>query len=260
MRCLGMTAWWGGTTNTAMDASSFEPQTLPEERAFAMDHAKRYLHDDPTDADVLSVLAGLLGPLVKGNGSTSTAALSRDHAIMVSLSGLITVTGGKWTTYRKMTEDVVTQIEIVGGFEERSCRTVDLRLHGSGTNGNGRTIPSMPVAVIVHRSGVWRIHVPIGRSEFIPGCRIELGRSFGKFDTRWPAPWKTYWRDECEPCCWMHERRSNWRRRSRRSWRRKWVRIRPGGMSRSRRLRRMRGVMFTRTRPAWAGAEGGGVF
>jgi glycerol-3-phosphate dehydrogenase len=119
-----------GTTDTAMDSPSLEPRALSEEPAFVMEHAKRYLHEDPTDADVLSIFAGLR-PLVKGEGSASTAALSRDHVIMVSQSGLITVTGGKWTTYRKMAEDVVAQIEMVGGFDERPCETVDLRLHGS---------------------------------------------------------------------------------------------------------------------------------
>lgn len=119
-----------GTTDTPRGQPALEPRALPAERAFVLEHARRYLAVDPTEEDVLSVFAGLR-PLVRGDGSESTAALSRDHAIMVSPSGLITVTGGKWTTYRKMAEDVVAQVEIVGDLPERPCRTVALRLHGA---------------------------------------------------------------------------------------------------------------------------------
>ncbi len=176
-----------GTTDTAVEAPSLEPRALPEERAFVMDHAKRYLHDDPTEADVLSVFAGLR-PLVKGDGSTSTAALSRDHAIMVSPSGLITVTGGKWTTYRKMAEDVVTQIEIVGGFDERPCRTVDLRLHGSGEEwertkdtidayGSDRAKVESLVSTVKDGAALLHPRLPYQVGEVIWQVRHEMARS-----------------------------------------------------------------------------------
>ena len=82
--------------------------------------------------DVLSILAGLL-PLVSSGDGSDTAAISRDHTIIVSNSGLITVTGGKWTTYRKMAEDVIDYAEMIGGIGVKRCVTQDLMIHGSAT-------------------------------------------------------------------------------------------------------------------------------
>ncbi|WP_269541754.1 glycerol-3-phosphate dehydrogenase/oxidase [Cerasicoccus fimbriatus] len=118
-----------GTTDTPLDSHSLEPRALQEERDFVMSHARKYLAKDPTDSDVLSIFAGLR-PLVKAGDGSDTAALSRDHTIMVSGSGLITLTGGKWTTYRKMAEDVIDQAETLGGFESKPCQTKELQIHG----------------------------------------------------------------------------------------------------------------------------------
>jgi glycerol-3-phosphate dehydrogenase len=119
-----------GTTDTPLDSIAEEPRALEEERAFVMEHARKYLAEDPVDTDVLSIFAGLR-PLVKAGGNGSdTAALSRDHTIVVSESGLITITGGKWTTYRKMAEDVVDHAETVAGLDEKRCRTEELPIHG----------------------------------------------------------------------------------------------------------------------------------
>ncbi len=118
-----------GTTDTPMSAHSIEPRALDEERSFIMEHARKYLAAHPTDADVLSIFAGLR-PLVKSGDSGSTATLSRDHTIVISESGLITITGGKWTTYRKMAEDVIDQAETVAGVDNRRCRTEELKIHG----------------------------------------------------------------------------------------------------------------------------------
>jgi glycerol-3-phosphate dehydrogenase len=60
----------------------------------------------------------------------SSAAMSRDHTILISNTGLLTITGGKWTTYRKMAQDVVDQAETVAGFDRRPCRTEHLQIHG----------------------------------------------------------------------------------------------------------------------------------
>ncbi len=123
-----------GTTDTARNVPELEPRALAEERDFVMSHAQEYLDDDPTDSDVLSVFAGLR-PLVKSGEGHATAALSRDHQILVSESGLITVTGGKWTTYRKMAEDVIDHAEMVGALPDRTCVTVNLPVHGSPPGG-----------------------------------------------------------------------------------------------------------------------------
>ncbi len=118
-----------GTTDTPRPGAAVEPRALSEEREFVMEYARRYLAKDPTDGDVLSIYAGLR-PLVRSGHAANTAALSRDHTIVVSESGLITITGGKWTTYRKMGEDVVDHAEMVAGVENRRCATETLQIHG----------------------------------------------------------------------------------------------------------------------------------
>jgi glycerol-3-phosphate dehydrogenase len=118
-----------GTTDTPLKSASIEPRALAEERDFVMEHAAKYLTKDPRPEDVLSIFAGLR-PLVKSGEGGSTAALSRDHTILVSESGLITVTGGKWTTYRKMGEDVVDQAEMIATTDNLPCQTRNLQVHG----------------------------------------------------------------------------------------------------------------------------------
>lgn len=118
-----------GTTDTPVSYHSLEPRSLDEEREFVMSHARKYLTKGPSDADVLSVFAGLR-PLVKVGASKNTAALSRDHTILVSSSGLITITGGKWTTYRKMAEDVVDHAETIAGLDGGRSRTESMHVHG----------------------------------------------------------------------------------------------------------------------------------
>ncbi len=117
-----------GTTDTPMAGAALEPVALDEEVDFVLQHAARYLTQDPQRADVLSVFAGLR-PLVGSGQARSTAAISRDHFLVVSPSGLVTITGGKWTTYRKMAEDTVNQAMLVAGLNERECVTRRLRIH-----------------------------------------------------------------------------------------------------------------------------------
>ena len=69
-------------------------------------------------------------PLVRSPGDKETAALARDHVLMISESNLVSITGGKWTTYRKMAEDTVDAAALVAGLEERPSRTKTMRLHG----------------------------------------------------------------------------------------------------------------------------------
>lgn len=118
-----------GTTDTPRSGPALEPRALPEEREFVMEHIRRYLVKAPGDGDVLSVFAGLR-PLVRAGSAANTAALARDHTIVVGESGLVTITGGKWTTYRKMAEDVVDQAEMVAGVENRRSPTETLPIHG----------------------------------------------------------------------------------------------------------------------------------
>lgn len=132
-RVLFAVPWYNrvvvGTTDTPVKEASLEPRALDEEIAFVMSHAARYLSRDPREEDVLSIYAGLR-PLVKAAEGTSTAALSRDHTLVVAPSGLITITGGKWTTYRHMAEDTVNHVADVGGLPKQPCTTEHLKLHG----------------------------------------------------------------------------------------------------------------------------------
>ncbi len=118
-----------GTTDTPIDKPVLEPRAMEEEIEFILTHAARYLTKDPERSDVKSVFAGLR-PLVKAGEGTNTAALSRDHTLLISESGLITITGGKWTTYRKMGQDVVDNAATVAGLEEKKCITENMRIHG----------------------------------------------------------------------------------------------------------------------------------
>jgi glycerol-3-phosphate dehydrogenase len=118
-----------GTTDTPRGAPEIEPRALAEEREFVMTHIIRYLDNDPAPEDVCSVFAGLR-PLVASDAGEGTAALSREHTILVSESGLVTITGGKWTTYRKMAEDVVNTLEECLSIAHRPCTTADMRVHG----------------------------------------------------------------------------------------------------------------------------------
>jgi len=124
-----------GTTDTAVEQPTLEPVAFEEEVDFILKHAAKYLTKDPERHDVLSVFAGLR-PLVKSADTKSTAALLRDHTVIVSQSGLVTVAGGKWTTYRKMAEDAVDQAAAVAGLERRQSVTSTLRIHGCLNAGN----------------------------------------------------------------------------------------------------------------------------
>ena len=118
-----------GTTDTPVSEVVLEPRALDREIEFILEHAAVYMTKHPTRADVKSVFAGLR-PLVNTGETKNTAAISRDHYLAVSESGLVTITGGKWTTYRKMAEDTVNQAMLVAGLEERECASKGLKIHG----------------------------------------------------------------------------------------------------------------------------------
>lgn len=120
-----------GTTDVPVEDAEAEPRALPEEIDFLLEHAGRYLREAPRLQDVLSVFAGLR-PLVRAGSGHSTSALARDHLLREE-SGLVSITGGKWTTYREMAEQAVDLAARVAQLPGRPCRTVDLPLHGATT-------------------------------------------------------------------------------------------------------------------------------
>lgn len=119
-----------GTTDTPVEEVSLEPTPHPEEVEFLLEHAQRYLAKDPAPEDVRSVFAGIR-PLVAPPGSTDdTAEISRKHQLQISNSGLVTISGGKWTTYRKMAQDTIDQAATLADLDERPSPTPNLNLHG----------------------------------------------------------------------------------------------------------------------------------
>ncbi|TKC10260.1 glycerol-3-phosphate dehydrogenase/oxidase [Pedobacter polaris] len=120
-----------GTTDTPLDEHSLEPRALKEETDFILATAGSYFNTKPTENDILSVFSGLrpLAAPTDSNGN-STKEISRDHKLIVSAKGLITITGGKWTTYRRMAEETIDLAIKHSGFEPKSCVTKNLKIHG----------------------------------------------------------------------------------------------------------------------------------
>jgi glycerol-3-phosphate dehydrogenase len=131
-RVLFAIPWHGativGTTDEPVDRAIAEPRALAVEKKFLLDHITRYFGHRPGNAEILSVWSGLR-PLVR-KGGVKTSKLSRDHTIMVSESGLVTVTGGKWTTYRRMGQDTIDHACQVASLPKQRSRTLDMKLHG----------------------------------------------------------------------------------------------------------------------------------
>ncbi len=132
-RVLFATPWHDkvivGTTDTPVDHISLEPRAMEEEIEFLLSHASRYLTKDPTASDVRSIFAGLR-PLVKEKEAGNTASISRDHTIYISSSGLVTVAGGKWTTYRKMAEDTIDHAATIANLPESPSVSRNIHIHG----------------------------------------------------------------------------------------------------------------------------------
>jgi glycerol-3-phosphate dehydrogenase len=134
-RVLFAIPWHGhtvvGTTDTPIEEASYEPRPFEEEIEFILDTAAQFLSRPPTRKDILSVYVGIR-PLVKmqEESPTKTSALSRDHTIHIDGAGMITIVGGKWTTYRHMAEDCVNHAITLGKLADADCVTRALKLHG----------------------------------------------------------------------------------------------------------------------------------
>lgn len=122
-----------GTTDTPIDTASAEPIALEEEIDFILANAAAYMTQKPKRSDVKSVFAGLR-PLAAQGDKNETKEVSRHHKVMVSTAGLVSVIGGKWTTYRKMAEDTIDTAIPVGGLPERKCNTERMPIHGYDFN------------------------------------------------------------------------------------------------------------------------------
>lgn len=123
-----------GTTDTLREKSELEPQALAQEIEFILNTAGRYLSRKPQRSDVLSVFAGLRPLAAPKDEGKNTKEISRSHKIFVSENKLVTIIGGKWTTYRKMAEDTLNKAISLNLLEKRECVTKNFRIHGYQTN------------------------------------------------------------------------------------------------------------------------------
>ncbi|MGI8543270.1 MAG: glycerol-3-phosphate dehydrogenase/oxidase [Aridibacter sp.] len=130
-RVLFIIPWNGktivGTTDTPIENATLEPQPLEEEIEFILKTCKNYLSKSPQREDILSVFVGIR-PLVKSSDAKNTAKLSRDHTIEIDDADLLTLTGGKWTTYRNMAEDAVNKAIEITDLPDEKCVTEKLKI------------------------------------------------------------------------------------------------------------------------------------
>jgi glycerol-3-phosphate dehydrogenase len=119
-----------GTTDTPLSAHSLEPRALKSEVDFVLNTAANYFSKIPSRDDVLSVFAGLRPLAATGDKSDKTKEISRSHKVLISKSGLVSVIGGKWTTYRKMAEDTLSKIIRSKMLPDKACKTEHLKIHG----------------------------------------------------------------------------------------------------------------------------------
>jgi glycerol-3-phosphate dehydrogenase len=119
-----------GTTDTLLESVPLEPRPLPSEIEFLLETIAPYWSRKPAASDIRAVFAGIR-PLARSGNSHNTAKLARDHVIRVSSTSLVSIMGGKWTTYRRMAEDCVDRAAKVGGLLPTPCRTKTLPIHGA---------------------------------------------------------------------------------------------------------------------------------
>lgn len=176
-----------GTTDTPIPEPVYEPRPLEEEIDFILETAAQYLSRPPRRSDVLSIYVGIR-PLVKPDyGGGKTSSLSRDHVIHIDNYGLLTITGGKWTTYRHMAEDCVDNAITLGPLDDRPCRTHNLPIHGylKETSELGHLNVYGSLGEQIHRLAVTdlrlseRLHpdLPYIAAEVVWATRHELART-----------------------------------------------------------------------------------
>jgi glycerol-3-phosphate dehydrogenase len=175
-----------GTTDTAIEEPSYNPLPFEEEIQFILDTAAQYLSRPPQRSDVLSVYVGIR-PLVKASSASSkTSSLSRDHTIHVDNSGLLTIVGGKWTTYRHMAEDCVNHAITLGQLKDVPSTTHNLKIHGyrqeeslSSLGAYGSDADDILALAAADERLAQRLHpaLPYLAAEVIWGVRKEMART-----------------------------------------------------------------------------------
>ncbi len=119
-----------GTTDTVRKVPKLEPKALEKEIDFILNTAREYLTQKPTRADVLAVYAGLRPLAAPKEGSSKTKEISRSHKVVISKSGLVSIIGGKWTTFRKMGEDTVGALIKLKKISSKPSTSATIKIHG----------------------------------------------------------------------------------------------------------------------------------
>ncbi len=190
-RVLFAVPWLGkvilGTTDTPRNDLACEPEPFREEVDFILSEAARYLQRAPKRADVRSIWVGLR-PLVKpqDDDGDNTKGLSREHTVLVSRSGLVTVTGGKWTTYRAMAEDVLQKCFDKHLLRERPAGvTAQFRLIGAGGGADAAAAHSISHGPGLHSYGTEQAQVRAlagAQAELAPGLSEAMVRFAARFE------------------------------------------------------------------------------
>lgn len=171
-----------GTTDTPIPDAPLEPVAFESEIDFILDTAALYLDRKPTRDDILSIFAGIRPLSAPGAAAGKTSAISRDHTIRVEPSGILSITGGKWTTYRRMAEHCVNEAATLGGLTAAACGTKDLPIHGADPDAArfGRLDVYGSDAPLVEASGPSAaIHpaLPYSDAEIVWAARNEMART-----------------------------------------------------------------------------------
>lgn len=176
-----------GTTDTPVEDVDLEPRPLDAEIDFILATANRYLARPAGRADIKSVFAGIR-PLVRSGTGRKTAALSRGHAILIDPdSGMMSVVGGKWTTYRRMAQDVVDQAATLAELPPAACQTATLPIHGYHEQADifgrlafyGTDATAVRELMALGPQNATPVHprLEMTRAEVLWACRHEMART-----------------------------------------------------------------------------------
>ncbi|MGN6619062.1 MAG: FAD-dependent oxidoreductase [Ilyomonas sp.] len=176
-----------GTTDTPLNTAFIEPIALDEEVKFILATVKKYFKKEPERKDVLSVFAGLRPLAAPQKDTNSTKEISRDHKLMVSPAGLVTITGGKWTTYRKMAEEAVNKAIATGGLSFIESNTKHLKIHGNNNGSASETHLSVygsdeiNIEHFIHQNPIYKTPLTDGlpyiEAEVVWAVRHEMART-----------------------------------------------------------------------------------
>jgi glycerol-3-phosphate dehydrogenase len=189
-RVLFAVPWHGkvvvGTTDTPVENPEIEPRALETEIKFILNTASKYLSKKPKRKDVLSIFAGLRPLAAPKEKNQETKEISRSHKLIISKSGLITMIGGKWTTYRKMGEDIVDKAILLGGLDTKECVTKNMPIHGYVKNRKmghlyvyGSDIPKIMALIGQNPQLGEQLHpdLPYLKAEVVWAVREEMART-----------------------------------------------------------------------------------